>query len=344
MMNQEDSSIPSRQGYSTIDISQRSYTEFPTFKKPNFVLHLNASRNFFSKLPNMSGFTALQDIDLSRNKFVDLSPLSTLISLRIINISNNKVKNLDFIQNLQNLEELNASNNKISEIHCNFPPNLIYVDLSFNELTSLSFLDEKFPVNIESIDVSQNSIDQIIELKYISVFQQLHTFKIGFLEMNPDLHIIPYVKYLCPSLEFFDDVKIDDSEEILFNDDDLLNILMHGSEQDLRDFLSNEKKEIKWDEPNFIPFDDDYSTIPTPIKQIEDRLSIIENQIHERVSKSPNSNQEQSQQQMLSYHQGNDAILHTMQQDISEMKQQIAQITELLYVYDRALQKLWESQ
>lgn len=335
-MNQEDSSFPSRQGYDTIDISQRSYTEFPTIKKPNFVLHINASRNFFTKLPNMSNFTILQDIDLSKNKFVDLSPLSALINLRILNISNNKVKNLDFIQNLQNLEELNAANNKISEIHCSFPPNLLYLDLSFNELTNLSFLDENFPINIESIDVSQNSIDQIIDLKYISVFQQLHTFKIGFLEMNPDLNIISYVKYLCPSLVFFDDSKIDDSEEISFNDDDLLNILMHGSEQQLREFLLKKKSGIEWDEPNFIPFDNDFPTPPTPIKQIEDRLTVIENQIHERISKSPQTNQSNQQE--------NDSVLQVMQQDISEMKQQIAQITELLYVYDKALQKLWENQ
>lgn len=43
-------------------------------------------------------------------------------------------------------------------------------------------------------------------------------------------------------------------------------------------------------------------------------------------------------QQVSSYHQRNDANHHMMQQDISEMKQQIAQITELLYEYDRAIQ------
>ena len=41
---------------------------------------------------------------------------------------------------------------------------------------------------------------------------------------------------------------------------------------------------------------------------------------------------------MSSYHQRNDANHHMMQQDISEMKQQIAQITELLYECDRAIQ------
>lgn len=338
MMNQDDSSFPSREGYDTIDISQRSYTDFPPIKKPNYVIHLNASRNFLSKLPNMSGFTMLQDIDLSRNKFVDLSPLSTLINLRILNISNNKIKSLDFIQNLQNLEELSASNNKISEIRCKFPPNLLYLDLSFNELTDLSFLDEDFPINIESIDVSQNSIDQIIDLKYISVFQKLRMFKIGLLESNSNLHLISYVKYLCPSLEFFDEVKIDDSEDTMFNEDELLGIIMNGSEQQLREFLSDKKNEIRWDEPSFIPFDNDYPTSPAPIKQIEDRLTMIENQMHERFLKPSD------QDGQPSYKQENDAVLHVMQQDINEMKEQIAQITELLYVYDRALQHLWESQ
>lgn len=65
---------------------------------------------------------------------------------------------------------------------------------------------------------------------------------------------------------------------------------------------------------------------------------MIENQMHERFLKPSD------QDGQPSYRQENDAVLHVMQQDINEMKEQIAQITELLYVYDRALQHLWESQ
>lgn len=317
-MNQDDSSFASKQGRETIDISQRSYTGFPIIRKPNFVVKLIASRNYFPKLPDMSGFTSLKELDLSRNKFEDLSPLSPLINLRRLNISSNKVRNLDFIQNLQNLEEIIASNNKIAEIQCSFPPNITYVDLSLNELTNLSFLDEKFPTNVESIDVSQNSIDQIIELKYISVFQNLRDFKVGLLDVHPDLNLLPYVKYLCPSLEFFDDAKIENSDSNLINDDELLNILMHGTEQQLHDFLSNKEPTVEWDEPKFIPFEEQQPPTPT--------------------SKAMNDN-------LLSPYQQDDThIIHAVQQELVEIKSQIAKIAELLYVHDKALEQLWESQ
>ncbi|OHT16728.1 hypothetical protein TRFO_12988 [Tritrichomonas foetus] len=338
-MNIDDSSLSSRSGRDTIDISQKANSEFPTIVKPNFVLHLYASKNLFTKLPNMSGFTALRDLDLSRNKFVDLSPLSTVINLRSLNISFNRIRDLHFVENLQNLEKLNASNNKITDINSYFPQSLIYLNLSNNELSDLSFLDEKVPSTIEYLDLAGNAIDQVLELKYISLFQQLRILRVGLFENNKDLNIIPFVKHLCPSLQNFDDVEItEDIDDEIFNEDDLYDILVNGTEQQLQEFLLDKESAIHWDSPTFYPYDADVP--PTPLKFIEDRLNVIENQFQERFS-TPKKGSHSKNENLLQYPERNPAV-QNIQQDIVELKQHISQIAELLFVHDKALAHLWE--
>ena len=346
-MDPNDSSMYKTE-YDTIDITQRSISEFQTIVKPNFILHLYASRNFFTKLPNMSGFTALREMDLSRNKFVDLSPLADIISLQILNISYNRVYNINFIQELTSLEEFNASNNKISKIDCAFPQSLVYLDLSNNEISDLSFFDENFPAQLESLDISGNSIDQIIELKYISVFQQLSYLRVGLLHIYPDINIVPFVKHLCPSLQSFDDENVananNDSMDDIANEDELYNILVNGTEQQLYSFLSNKSARIMWDEAKFYPYDADIP--PTPLKFIEQRLNAIENQVQEHFAspkkQPPPPTESATLLSPFGTNKNDNPAIQSIQHEIQEIRQYLTQITEILFVHDKALNHLWE--
>ena len=337
-----------RQTRDQIDFSQTNASTFPTITRPNIVIRMNASRNSISDLPNRSIFTRLRYLDLSSNNFQDLSPLGGLPSLLELDISNNFVQNLDFLRDLALLEVLHASNNKISRVIC-LPENLIDIDLSNNNLKSLEFLDspnegsnEPFPHGLERLNISGNNITQIISLRYITVFLQLRELDVGLLDANRNLQLLPFVKSLCPSLQTFDGADLRDVDEYAFNLEDLIQVLTSGSEQALRSFISGIETGIRWDPPTFIDYDDD--TPPTPLKTIEDRLRVLEERVADDQYATPTKNKYQNQTATLisPYNEQDDnAVIAAMQNEINELKQQVAQIAEILYVHDRALRQLW---
>ena len=132
---------------------------------------------------------------------------------------------------------------------------------------------------IEKIDVSGNSIDSLISLRYLAVFQQLHTFTVGLLDVFKGLKVLQYVKHLCPSIEYFDDVHCADVEEPDFDTERLIDILVSLNEEDLEDLLSGGNiGEIAWEEPAFVQYEED--TFPTtPIRVLQDRIQAIEEEI-----------------------------------------------------------------
>ena len=330
----------------TVNCADQQLTEIPDIQKPQLVVTLNASDNLIKNLPEMRPFTMLRYLDLSNNKIIDVSPLYCLQSLRELDISNNRVTNLDFAENLDSLEVLRASRNRIREILVPLPENLIDIDISNNELTNLDFMERNIPVGIEKIDVSGNAIDSLISLRFLAVFQQLHTFTVGLLEIFKRHKVLQYAKHLCPSLEFFDDVKCDHIGEPDFDTEKLIDILVNLNESDLEDLLSDGTiGEIVWDEPAFIPFEEDDVTIPlTPIRALQDRIKYIEEQIENQPQEQPRNTKASGLGTLLSPFPKSDLRqdLSDLKQSVWELGQQMVKVAELLYVHDRALKQLWE--
>lgn len=350
-MNQRDEFGTQKSARDTIDISQTNATSLPTITRPGVVLRLNASHNMISNLPNMEIFTRLRYLDLSQNNLQDLTPLSSLTSLLELDISYNHVISIDFIRDLTSLEIFHASNNEINEVDNILPERLIELDLSNNMLTSLDFLDspndpnEPFPFGIERLILNGNNINQIINLKYITVFSQLRELEVGLLdqENNRNLQLPSFVKSLCPSIQIFDSANMGIVDELAVNPDDLIQVLTRGSEQELRSFISSVEVGIRWDEPIFIDFDDDNPS--TPLKNLETRLRTIEEKFGEDNFSTPvkNTNNNQIGTLLSPYgEQDDNAMIASMQREIYEMKQQVSQIAKILYVHDCALRQLWE--
>lgn len=337
----QDRPIDNRQSGSLerINLSKGGYTEFPKIQKPNIVLYLNLSKNLIKTLPNMAAFNAIRYIDISSNKFTNLNALESLRSVKEIDCSYNKLTDINFVSNLPTLEVLRASHNQIRDINCILPKNIIDIDLSFNELKNLNFLQTNFPAGIERIEVSGNLIHEIINLRFLPLFQQLRMFNIGLLEENSDIQLLPFVKLLCPSIELFDGMDCVNIEDTGFDKDEIIQVLVKESESELRSFLSNYDGGIKWEEPTFIPFENDVPA--TPIRKLANRIETLEEKIAdppERITPPKNTGNLLSPYQNSS----NSGNIQSLQQELSEIKQQIAQIAEILYVHDKALKQLWE--
>lgn len=330
-----------RSGNDNLDCSGQSLTVLPRAARPNVVVTLNASNNLLKDIPDIVSFAALRYLDLSNNKFSDLSILESVPSLRELDISGNRLRSIEFCASLADLEVLRASRNRIREVSFKLPQNLIDLDLSTNEIASLDFMEKNVPVGIEKIDVSGNQIDTLVSLRFLAVFQQLHTFTVGLLTLFPGAKVLQYVKHLCPSIEYFDDTPCAQVEEPEFDTDKLIDILVNVDEQELEALLRDGPGGgLEWSPATFIPFEDDVKSV-TPLAELQNRLKALE----DALPRTPQVQKQRQQVDMLISPYAAPEESQEMKElrgDISELKQQMAKVAELLYVHDQALRQIWE--
>lgn len=310
-----------------LDYSNQKLTEFPIITKPNLIVQISLNNNQIVNLPNLTNFSSLRILDISRNRFVDLSPISGITSLRVLNCSENRIVSLSFVSSLVNLEVLNASHNRISTVAAQMPENLRDVDLSYNEIASLDFLQHKFPATIEKLDLSSNLVTEVISLRVIAVFTHLMSLNVGLYENNRGIQLLPYVKFLCPSLILFDGIEVpDEISENFPNPEILLDVLVRGNESELRNLIQDVESKIRWDEPEFIPFDEQIPYSP---------VAILESKVRDLEQKVP-----LIKKRMQSYSPSKKAVVQQMLQDINELKEQIAVLSNMIFVHDQAVKRL----
>jgi hypothetical protein len=252
-------------------------------------------------------------------------------------VSGNRLSSLDFCEDLTNLEILRASDNAISDITTRLPDSIAVLNLANNDFANLDFLEHMIsPQNLQTLDVSGNHIKQLIHLRFLSVYDHVQTLKVGILPLFRDLQVLEFVKHLCPQLESFDDESCADIEPHF--EEELIEILIAGSETRLCAFLS--VSQIVWEEPTFLEFPDE--TAPTGLRELEDRLDAIESRLGPRTPTKRASAQVGT---LLSPFpkQTEPPELKSLRQDIGELRMQIGQIAELLYVHDVALRKVWNA-
>ncbi|KAH0785263.1 leucine-rich repeat domain-containing protein [Histomonas meleagridis] len=316
----------------TFDCSNRKISELPPISKPNLLIQIEASNNLIKTLHDMTPFTYLRYLNLSNNRISDLTPLRKVETLCKLDCSHNKITNLDFVESLINLETLNASHNKISDITVPLPQSLIELNISQNEISNLDFFEDKIPKDIEEIDVSSNLFDTLVNLRFITVFQQLRVLNTSLQEKNEDIKVAEFAKHLCPSLEVFDGIRCDDVDDIEIDNDELVNVLIDVSESDLRKLLLHScgDNQIKWEKAQFIPFEEEPQSTPIMaltkrIQSIESRLPVIQPRV--QLIKDDSIESE----------------IQNLKEEITEIKEQISKIAEILFVHDKGLKTLWEN-
>jgi hypothetical protein len=312
------------------DYSDQRLTEFPAVPNPSRILALNLQLNLLTSLPQLSKFSLLRTVDLSNNQLVDLSPLTVVKTLRELNCSGNRLVSLAFLASLPGLVILRAAHNRIATVTTKMPDSLLDCDLSHNEISTVEFLQFKFPGTLQRLDISSNLITTVVELRYVSVFFNLLVLTTGHLAKHPDLEILAFVKYLCPSLTLFDGVDCRDVVEPpdFPRSGDLYDCVVRGSDDDLCQLLARKEARIEWSLPTFVPFREvaeetgDLTELAAMVDDIEARLA--------RVQEPPPAN---------AIPAPNPLEVEKMRQEIIEMKQQVADLVKLLYVHDAAVRQ-----
>jgi hypothetical protein len=302
--------------------SDQDLTEFPAIPKPSAISTLIAANNLLTAVPDMRPFTILRSLDLSNNQFTDVSPVSAARNLRELDISGNEISDISFCAGLANLEVLRASGNAVATIDAPLPDSLSILILADNRLADLEFMESCLsPARLEVLDVSGNEVATLISLRYLPLFESLRDLKVGITETMPDVPVLQFVKFLCPTLESFDDESLGEIDAE-FPDDELIDFLRSGDEAELRQFLIGAlEPPIRWNPPEFVDFQGGAA-----VGELEERIRAVE----ARVPSSPERAGV------------DDAEIRAIKEDVRAIKEQVAQIARLLFVHDRALGQIWE--
>jgi hypothetical protein len=314
------------------DFSNHSLFEIPSISKPNLVIRLSLASNFLRAIPNMADFSMLRSLDISHNQLVDLTHISAIKPLRELDCSHNRIVSLAFVGPLTNLEILRASHNRIATVVAQMPEPLIDCDLSSNELSSFEFLQRKFPFSLERLDISSNLVGDVIELRYLSVFNNLTCLNTGILASHPNLQVLRLVKHICPTLTLFDGADCTDvvTDAVQFPaDEELYEVLVHGTEDELCHLIEYPDLTVKWTEPSFIEYEEDLEA-----KELEDLERRI-GQIEQRLPRIP-------EPQAPPVYNGKADEIKAMRREIQDLRDQLGKLLDLLYVQDRAVREIFD--
>jgi hypothetical protein len=285
----------------------------------------------------MRSFTILRSLNLANNQLTDISPVSALRNLRELDVSANEITSLSCCEGLTTLEILRARGNRIAAITAPLPESLAILDLADNGLADREFMGSCLSRDrLQSLDVSGNHIETLISLRHLSLFTALAALKVGVLELVSGVPALPFVKALCPSLETFDDESVGDVEGD-FDEDRLIDQLVYGTEDSLREFIVRSVgARIAWQKPEFIEFRDD----APPPSDLEARVKLLE----ERLLQTPARHSTAQLGHLLSPFgkPEHSPELQGLRQDIADLRLQVVQIAKILYVHDRALMQIWD--
>lgn len=316
-----------------INCSGNHLHEFPDIRDADEVVELDVSKNFIQTIPSLNRFTNLKVLNLSRNKISDLKPLLSAPTIVKLDCSHNSISNIDCLESFRELRVLNASNNSIETIEVRLPNSLTDINLSHNNISTFEFLQTCFGDKVADLDITGNNVTEVRSLRFFAVLQKLKSLNTGLLQINRDVNIMPFIKHICPSLETFDhhSCTVAPGSEIT-KAEELLEILLRGTESELKTFLRNADS-IRWDDPVFVQYDT--ATNSTPLKGIEERLRLIE----ERIP-SDSDNMKDMKHASSPNDKGE---IRQLKSEISEIKQQVKKMAELLYVHDGAMKLIWDS-
>jgi len=139
--------------------------DFNLLEKSQSLKELNLDDTRISSIEGIHHSPSLEAISLRFNNLQQVTELSMVSSLKNIRVSHNQISSLPSFDNLQNLQTIIADNNNISGDldGISFPPNISFLDLSNNAISSVpSTTFSAVPSSASlHIDLSENQIDSL---------------------------------------------------------------------------------------------------------------------------------------------------------------------------------------
>ena len=116
----------------------------------------------------------LRQIDISQNSITSLRFIRGLSSLETINCSNNNLQVLDGLEDCPQLCGIIAADNQIATVgDLRTLSSLRSLDLRGNALTSIAALPHHLPAALSSLDVANNELGNLSDLRYVSSLMEL---------------------------------------------------------------------------------------------------------------------------------------------------------------------------
>lgn len=339
----------------SVDLSSKKLSQIPPINNPSRILSLNLANNLFIDLPDLNIFSNLRDLFIDHNSITNLSFISTLTQLQQLDVSYNALTTLDFLQDLPNIHTVYAAHNKITTIKPELPPTLKTLDISFNQLNSLKFIESSSLDSLECLDIADNLIFDMREIKYLAELPILKYCYVGFLKKDMDTKLAELAKFVCPSLLEFDDINCSNMNPD-FDQYQVIHMLSAGTEAEFKAFVNVVEQEIKWNQPVFIDFVEkkqskEEDELEARIRAIESKISNPEQdeelksrveEIEKNVASLVDKQDSDKGVSELDQLAGNGIPkVQQIQVEINDIRQKLTKITELLYAHDRALQTMW---
>lgn len=146
------------------------------------ITKLNVSSNALTTLSPITNLTKLSELDASTNTITSLGAIDNMSGLTILNLAHNHLTDVSALSDCIALSDLNISNNMLESVDClSSLNNLLYVDFSFNKVTSLPKFTNSSLVSVNGANNAISNIDNLAALK------QLNTVNMDY---NPGLKSI----------------------------------------------------------------------------------------------------------------------------------------------------------
>ena len=195
-----------------LDASDNAIEELLNFSPPTALKVANFSHNKIASIPNLSEFKHLVKLHLDHNKLSEISGLSQCQSLTVLTLSNNEILKIEGLENLK-LRTLSLSCNKLMKIeNLNNLIQLQNLDLSGNNIFSLSGFTDKH--QLFQLNMADNQINDLEEIQHLVQIKNLWHLD---LSNNPVFEQEDYRKttlYFLQQLKELDQVAVTVEEKV----------------------------------------------------------------------------------------------------------------------------------
>ena len=149
----------------SLDIFKNQISNITSIQKFKNLISLSIGNNPITNIKGIKALKKLESLDLDGIATNDLSSISALSKLKRLFINNIDINELKFLENHSNLTSLFLTNCNLSSIHFNnfnIPKTIKNLNLSFNGIENLSFLDKIY--SLSSLTLKDNRIKNISNL------------------------------------------------------------------------------------------------------------------------------------------------------------------------------------
>uniref|UniRef100_A0A8W8M4L4 Leucine-rich repeat-containing protein 23 n=1 Tax=Magallana gigas TaxID=29159 RepID=A0A8W8M4L4_MAGGI len=195
-----------------LDVSHNKLTKLLDFMPPKNLKEANFGYNEIEEMADLSAYHYLTVLNLDHNKISKITGLEKCTRLQDLSLAHNKVERIHGLENLP-LQSLNLCHNHIKKIENLETLRLLRsINLAGNNIRSLAGLEDH-PL-LENVDLEDNEVIDISEMKYIKESQMLRQVN---LLRNPIQELPDYrlsILFRMPSLTELDRHRVEVEEKV----------------------------------------------------------------------------------------------------------------------------------